>query len=59
MIPFGGNKMKKLFLARFRYHHCFVNIIMQPLGYFKSPHLAFGAIWVWDLTLYREHKPWT
>jgi len=37
------------------HRHCCVSVIMRPsgshnaaLGYFKRPHLALGAIWVWD-----------
>jgi len=39
---------------RFRYRHCCVSVIMWPSGYFRSPHLALGAIWVWDPCC----KPW-
>jgi len=29
---------------------------MQPSGYFRSPHLALGAIWVWDSGLRKGDK---
>jgi len=35
-------------VLRFRYRHCYVSVIMRPSGYFISPHLVLGAIWVWD-----------
>jgi len=34
MILFARNKLKKLFLVRFRYCHCYISIIMPPSGYF-------------------------
>ena len=38
--------MLKLLRVRSRYRHCCVSAIMRPPGYFISPHLALGAIWV-------------
>jgi len=37
-----------MFLLRFRYRHCCVSVIMLPSGYFTSPRLVLGAIWLWD-----------
>ena len=31
---------------RFRCRHCCVRVIMRPSGYFLSPRLALGAVWV-------------
>jgi len=50
MIPFTGNKLSKLFLVSFSYRLCCVSV-MWPSGYFISPRLAIGAIWIWDLRL--------
>ena len=40
-----------MFIVRFRNRHCCVSVIMRPSGHFISPHLALGAIWVWDPAL--------
>jgi len=32
-IPFTGNKMKKLFVVRGSYRHCYVRVIMRPSGW--------------------------
>jgi len=44
MIPFAGYKMK----IKFRYRYCCVSVTMRLAGYLASPHVAHGAIWVWD-----------
>jgi len=33
---------------KFRHRYCCVSVIMRPSGYFVSPHVTHGAIWVWD-----------
>ena len=35
-------------VMKFRYRDCYVSVIMRPSGYFISPLLVLGAIWVWD-----------
>ena len=48
MIPFAGNKMKKLFLVKFRFRRCCISVKMRLSRYFVSPHLALGTMWVWN-----------
>jgi len=48
MIPFSGNKDAKAVSSKFRYRRCCVSIIMWPVGYLISPHVAHDASWVWD-----------
>ena len=56
IISFSRNKDAIAVSSKFRYRRCCVSVVMRPASYPISPHVAHGAIWIWDPCTNLRHQ---